>query len=74
MKSFYDLSTCRNVGMALGPIPWTAMNAYANHYRLAWDVAEAFIDIMREMDEAYISNQATEKERLSNMKANEKAK
>lgn len=72
LKSFYDLSTCRSSGMSIGQIPWTAMITYATHYGLAWDVTEAFIDIMREMDEAYIDDQTKEQKRLSDMKMQSK--
>ena len=29
MTAFRDLSSCRSLGMGLGPIPWTAIEAYA---------------------------------------------
>lgn len=42
--------------MSIGPIPWTAMVKYADRYRLDYDVAEAFVDIIREMDVTYIKS------------------
>ena len=66
LKSFYDLS------MSIGTVPWTAMLEYASHYRLSWDVTEAFIDIMREMDQAYIEYQTEEQKRVSAMKKQSK--
>ena len=69
LKSFYDLSTCRSSGMGIGPIPWTAMSRYVEYYKLAWDVAEAFIDIMREMDGAFIEDQTKEQKRQSDMRS-----
>lgn len=29
MNAFHRLSTCRQVGMGLGPIPWTVIGEYA---------------------------------------------
>ena len=34
--AFLDLSSCRSMGVAIGPIPWTAIQAYANE----WDLVE----------------------------------
>ncbi len=60
LKAFYDLSTCRSSGMGVGPIPWSAMIAYAEWYGLDRDVTEAFVDIIREMDSAYIEHTVEE--------------
>lgn len=53
IKAFYDLSTCRDNGFSMGPIPWTAKIKYTEWYRLENDITEAFVDIICEMDEAY---------------------
>jgi len=58
LKSFHDLSTCRVSGMGVGSIPWTAMIQYASWYGLEKDVTEAFVDIMRAMDNAFIKYQS----------------
>ena len=60
--------------MSIGPIPWTAMIKYAEHYKLEWDVAESFIDIMREMDQAYMEDQTKDQKRLADMKMPSKTK
>ena len=57
IKSFWDLNTCRPVGMDIGSIPWTAIIKYADWYRLEKDVADAFVDIIRSMDEEFICYQ-----------------
>lgn len=72
MKAFYDLSTCRTSGMSIGPIPWTAMVLYADRQRLDWDVTEAFIDIIRQMDNSFVDYQTAEQKRISD--ANKVAK
>lgn len=63
MKAFYDLSTCRSAGMGIGPIPWNAIIQYAGWYGLDRDVTEAFVDIIREMDSAYIEHTVEEQKR-----------
>jgi hypothetical protein len=65
IKAFYDLSTCRINGMGLGVIPWTAIKKYAEHYSLDFDITESLIDIIREMDSAYIDFQNKETEKNS---------
>lgn len=44
--------------MAAGPVPWTAIKAYAESERIA-DVV-AFAEIIRTMDDAYLSHQGGE--------------
>jgi hypothetical protein len=53
VKSAYDaLSTTRQVGMALGPIPWTAVDRYAERYGLTGDAFERLAVWIRMMDHA----------------------
>ena len=49
--------------MGLLPIPWDKILKYATFYRLDCDIVEAFIDIIREMDGAYMEWQNDEAER-----------
>jgi hypothetical protein len=49
--------------MGLGPIPWSAIVSYAKWYDLDWDIADAFVDIIREMDDAYLKYQSDEQDR-----------
>ncbi len=65
MKAFHDLGTCRFSGMGIGSIPWTSIMQYANWYGLEKDVTEAFVDIIREMDSAYVSYQSEEQKKSS---------
>ena len=65
MKSFHDLSTERSVGMSLGPIPWSKIVQYADRYQLEPDVTEAFIDIIRTMDVAYMKHNANEQKKTA---------
>ncbi len=49
--------------MGVGPIPWNAIVQYAGWYGLDRDVTEAFVDIVREMDSAYIEHTVEEQNR-----------
>lgn len=53
--AFGELSTERQVGMSLGPIPRSAIFSYAAEYGLFGDEAERFNAIIREVDQSYIA-------------------
>ena len=53
-RAFTDLSTCREVGMAIGPIPWTAIRAYADTYDLGLDEFNDLVYHLGQMDAAYM--------------------
>ena len=57
--AFWQLSSCRGVGMALGPIPWSDMHKYAecNGYADCQVEYDAFVHIMQKLDEEYMSYQ-----------------
>lgn len=52
--AFYELCTTRQMGMALGPIPFTAIIDYFKLYDLS-DFDE-FSYVMRRMDRVYLQN------------------
>lgn len=56
--AFLELSTCRAIGMAAGPIPWTAMEAYADKLGLVEDDFERFTVLVRALDSEYLEYQA----------------
>ncbi|QBQ71183.1 tail chaperonin [Shewanella phage S0112] len=77
MKAFYDLNSCRQIGMGLGPIPWTAIIQYAEHYGLDQDVTEPFVDIVCTMDQAFLDyhNKSIEdNRRAQKLKGNQERK
>ena len=59
--AFKELNSCRDVGMGLSPIPFTAIVDYARIY----DVGEfeEFLELIRMMDEQFLDLQATEQEK-----------
>lgn len=62
-KAYDELSTCRGYAGMSGiplPIPWTAINAYAIRHKFTGDLYEDLVDIIREVDKAFLK-QAVEK-------------
>lgn len=55
LKAFWDLHTCRSMGFGPGPIPWNHIVAYSEFAQLDCSNAHAFVDIMRQMDAAYLN-------------------
>lgn len=58
MTAFWDLSNDRQVGQALGPIPWSSINRYADTYDFDEELREDLHMILRDVDRAYIDFQA----------------
>lgn len=55
-SAFWDLNTDRPVGMGVGPIPFGAIDRYADRYGIAdIDEFDAFRELIRAMDDAYLS-------------------
>lgn len=54
IKAFNDLNTCRPVGLSQGSIPWRDIHAYAVYNGLEEDIVEPFIEIIRDMDSAFL--------------------
>jgi len=53
-SAFHELSTCRTLGMGIGPIPWTAKAEYARYYRLTEDEEEVFMFCMNYIDNIFV--------------------
>lgn len=62
LSAFWELSTTRQFGMGVGPIPWNRMVQYAQFHELEEDVARAFVQVMREMDGVYLEWERQEEE------------
>lgn len=53
-SAFIELHSCRNNGMSVGSIPWTAINKYAEAYGYSGESYFRLISYIREMDNLYI--------------------
>ena len=52
--AFWELDTCRSIGMSLGPIPWTAVQAYAKANGYDEDTTDRLLILVRYMDHEYL--------------------
>lgn len=66
--AFRDLATCRQIGMAPGPIPWTAILAYCNEHGIHGEIREEMFTLIRALDDAYLDHVAKEQKRHSSKK------
>jgi len=54
LEAFMRLQTCRQIGMSLGPIPWTAVHAYGVAAGLDALMLLVFEKVIAEMDSAFL--------------------
>lgn len=54
-EAFSELSTCRSNGMAMGPIPWTAIDQYALRHGFEADGFEYLVRMVRALDDAFLA-------------------
>lgn len=66
IQAWFELDTCRQVGMDLGLIPWDKIVFYGQFHGMEEDVLEAFIQIIRQMDGAYLKRKGQQHKSLSN--------
>lgn len=57
MVAFHDLATCRSVGFDIGPIPWTAITAWAAEHGLRGETRRVFVTVIRRMDAAWLESE-----------------
>lgn len=67
-EAFTDLTTCRSIGMSMGPIPWTAVQRYAETEQLGRYDAYFLHAAIKHMDGAYLKYSAETQKRNSQAK------
>lgn len=61
-EAFYSLSNDRQIGMGIGPIPWSAIDRYARRFGIdGADEFDAFAFLIRSMDGAFLRREAERK-------------
>lgn len=55
LQGFQWLTTCRQVGMGEGPIPWTAISAFCNENGIYGECREDFFYHIEHLDVAYLT-------------------
>ncbi|MBA3421650.1 MAG: hypothetical protein H0U12_07125 [Thermoleophilaceae bacterium] len=48
--AWHELGSCRGIGMATGPIPWTAIRDWSAFHRLDHDATVLLIGVIRYLD------------------------
>lgn len=56
--AFWELSTCRPIGMGMGAIPWSAIYDYAAVHGLDADETEDLAYFVRKLDEKFLKHHA----------------
>lgn len=54
MRAFWELSSTRQFGGVVGPIPWDKIIEYGERKGLDPAMMEVFLDVIRSLDEAYL--------------------
>ena len=63
IEAFYDLSSCRAIGMgAVGQIPYTAILQWVDYWGV--DQPELFISIVQSLDHIYLEHVNKDKEEV----------
>ncbi len=62
MESFWELNSCRAVGMAPGPIPWTAIKMFADELELQSTIRDYFFRAIRYLDIIYMEHLAKDQD------------
>ena len=57
-QAFADLSSDRSLGMAEGPIPWSAMDRYGYRHDIWGDEFDRLVYIIRGLDSEYLKIRA----------------
>lgn len=63
LDAFLDLSSCRDIGMAEGPIPWSSMADYCRAYELEGEQRDNLFYHVRALDVVYLRHKAAKLER-----------
>lgn len=63
MRAFWELSSCRQFGYAVGPIPWHRIVQYGERAGLDAAMMGVFEHVIRELDESYLEDQRNRQKR-----------
>ena len=63
MRAFWELSSERQFGQAIGPIPWSKIVSYGERQGLDNTMLKVFEHVIRELDEQYLRWQRDQQQR-----------
>ena len=55
-KAYQDLTSDRDVGMGVGPIPWLSMDSWGARNRVRGDDFERLVAILKDMDATFMEH------------------
>ena len=55
-EAFNALSSCRAIGMSVGPIPWTAIQQYADVHGFTEDETYMLHNVVRHADDIFLKH------------------
>lgn len=58
LRAYYELDSCRSIGMGEGPIPWTALDQWAARLGLDEEERGDLFYLVRRIDNAYLEHLA----------------
>jgi hypothetical protein len=58
-EAFWDLHSCRQIGSAEGPIPWTAIYMYCEQYEMYGEQREEVFYHVKKLDGVYLDHVAS---------------
>lgn len=64
-NAFMELTTCRSIGMGIGPIPFTAIKEYALLYGITKTHYEVFSKLIRGLDREFLDYNNRKQEALA---------
>ena len=78
LRAYARLSTeRRDFGQQVGPIPWTAIDAYGRRYGFGAEMHEFFVDVMLLLDQSYrehLANKSDDEQRKQQKSTDREAK
>ena len=63
IRAFWELSSERQFGHAIGPIPWSKIVSYGERRKLDDAMMDVFETVVRELDESYLKWQRDRQQR-----------
>lgn len=51
--AFQELTTCRSLGMSVGPIPWTAIKLFCDEHEIEGEQRDDAFYLVKALDDAY---------------------
>ena len=61
LRAFYELDSCRPVGMGEGPIPWTAVEDWCRSLGLDEEERDDVHYLVRRLDNAYLKHRESKR-------------